>query len=150
MAHPSTGNYERADFSGTGVVWFTVGLIVMVCVCALVVGFIAHYWEFVYPSGLERRLSTGLEGVPGPQLQSSPPADYQRIHARELETLATYGWVDHKAGVVHIPIEQAMAMVLERGLPVRTGTAATVALPPTKRKFELPPPVQRLGTVGNP
>jgi hypothetical protein len=33
--------------------------------------------------------------------------------------LEGYGWVDREAGVVRLPIERAMALVLERGLPTR-------------------------------
>ena len=40
--------------------------------------------------------------------------------------LYSYGWVDEKAGTVHIPIERAMDLIAQRGLPVRgqggTGT----------------------------
>jgi len=32
--------------------------------------------------------------------------------------LNSYGWVDEKAGVAHIPIDQAMDMIAKRGLPV--------------------------------
>ena len=35
-----------------------------------------------------------------------------------------YGWVDKANGVVHIPIERAMQLTLERGLPVREGSDA--------------------------
>ncbi|MCA1555006.1 MAG: hypothetical protein LC737_11585, partial [Chloroflexi bacterium] len=30
-----------------------------------------------------------------------------------------YGWVDQSAGITHIPIERAMELLLERGLPTR-------------------------------
>jgi hypothetical protein len=32
--------------------------------------------------------------------------------------LHSYGWVDEKAGVAHIPIKQAMDLIAQRGLPV--------------------------------
>jgi len=41
--------------------------------------------------------------------------------------LAGYGWVDEKAGVVRIPIEQAKALLLRRGLPVAPATASPAA-----------------------
>jgi hypothetical protein len=34
----------------------------------------------------------------------------------QWEQLETYGWVDKEGGVVRIPIERAMDLVLERGL----------------------------------
>ncbi len=37
----------------------------------------------------------------------------QRDRAAQLERLGSYGWVDRRAGVVHIPIERAMQLVAE-------------------------------------
>lgn len=50
----------------------------------------------------------------------SPGDVYDVLHAlRESEkaTLTTYGWVDRKAGTVRIPIDRAMDLVAERGVP---------------------------------
>jgi len=49
----------------------------------------------------------------------------------EDRVLNSYGWVDANGGVVHIPIEQAMKLTLEQGLPARHGTdgSAPAALP---------------------
>jgi len=33
--------------------------------------------------------------------------------------LTSYGWVDKNAGVVRIPIDEAMKIVVKQGLPVR-------------------------------
>lgn len=33
------------------------------------------------------------------------------------ERLATYGWVDREAGLVHVPVERAVELVLAEGLP---------------------------------
>jgi len=41
----------------------------------------------------------------------------------EEKALYTYGWVDEKAGTVHIPIERAMDLLVQRGLPVRAQVA---------------------------
>jgi len=42
------------------------------------------------------------------------------MRAREDEILTTYGWVDRNAGIVRIPIDAAMKLTLERGLPARS------------------------------
>ncbi len=59
---------------------------------------------------------------PLPRLQVSPPADLQAFQAREAEQLTNYGWVDRTAGIVRVPVERAMELVLAKGLPVRTQT----------------------------
>lgn len=55
----------------------------------------------------------------GPLIQTVPPAELAQVRAETQRTLSEYGWVDRDAGVVHIPIERAMDLTLERGLPVR-------------------------------
>ena len=39
------------------------------------------------------------------------------LRASEKEQLTTYGWVDRKAGVVRIPIERALDLAAQRGIP---------------------------------
>ncbi len=56
---------------------------------------------------------------PEPRLQTQPREDLREMRAREDEILTSYGWIDKNAGVVRIPIDRAMKMTVERGLPVR-------------------------------
>jgi hypothetical protein len=56
---------------------------------------------------------------PAPRLQTDEPGDLAKYRAEEDQKLTTYGWVDRQNGVVHIPIERAKALLLERGLPAR-------------------------------
>jgi hypothetical protein len=59
-----------------------------------------------------------------PRLQVSPPAELGAFRAQEERELNTYGWVNRTQGVVRLPLERAMELVLQRGLPVRkTGSA---------------------------
>ena len=44
---------------------------------------------------------------------------FNGIIVNEDNELYSYGWVDEKAGTVHIPIDRAMELLVERGLPVR-------------------------------
>ena len=56
---------------------------------------------------------------PEPKLQPDPVEDVQRLRAREDQQLNQYGWVNRQQGVTHIPIERAMELVVQRGLPTR-------------------------------
>jgi hypothetical protein len=56
-------------------------------------------------------------GFPQPQLIREPGKERQRVLLSEEAKLKTYGWLDRKAGVAHIPIDRAMQVLLERGLP---------------------------------
>lgn len=55
----------------------------------------------------------------GALIQAVPPAELAQVRAETQRALSKYGWVDRDAGVVYIPIERAMDLTLERGLPVR-------------------------------
>ena len=55
----------------------------------------------------------------GPTLQANPAAELLEHRRREAELLETYGWVDPQAGIVRIPIDRAIELVAERGLPAR-------------------------------
>ncbi|WP_148863665.1 hypothetical protein [Marinobacter fonticola] len=64
-----------------------------------------------------------------PQLQADPPKDLAVLEAQAQKRLQTVGWVDREAGVVHIPIDEAMALLLERGLPEPGISAEEAKLP---------------------
>ncbi|HEY8551460.1 MAG TPA: hypothetical protein VIL35_15995 [Vicinamibacterales bacterium] len=51
---------------------------------------------------------------PTPRLQSEPGPDLARYRAEQEQRLSTWGWVDQAAGTVHIPIDRAMDLVVER------------------------------------
>lgn len=74
-------------------------------------------------------LAVGQENrlPPEPRLQTNPEQDLRDLRAAEHDLLAGYHWVDRNAGVVRIPIDDAMRVVLQRGLPARTGGAPPAA-----------------------
>jgi hypothetical protein len=76
---------------------------------------------------------------PEPQLQPNPVGDVQRMRAREAEQLQKYGWVNRQQGVAHIPIDRAMELVVQRGLPSRPAQAppgAAEARPATPERTQ--------------
>lgn len=58
-----------------------------------------------------------------PPLLVDEPLHWKEQLAIQRSQIEGYAWVDQKAGVVRIPVERAMALVAERGLPAR-GAAA--------------------------
>ena len=54
---------------------------------------------------------------PGPRLQTHAPRDLAAYEQAEDEVLTSYGWVDRGSGRVRIPIQRAMQLLAERGLP---------------------------------
>jgi hypothetical protein len=66
---------------------------------------------------------------PSPRLQTDD--GYQEItdiHAKEDLLLENYSWVDQGKGTVRIPIERAMELIAERGLPVAPEATQTPLL----------------------
>lgn len=114
--------YERSDAEARYLMIFAGGLVALVLVAML-----AMYAVFVYlekgfmasdpaPSPLAAELP---QDPPDPRLQVQPAADLRQIRAGEQGRLNSYGWVEPNAGVVRIPIDRAMELLLERGLPAR-------------------------------
>ncbi|MGH9380662.1 MAG: hypothetical protein ACRD2Z_08635 [Thermoanaerobaculia bacterium] len=66
---------------------------------------------------------------PGPRLQTEFTTDVERLRQIEEALLTGYAWVDRAAGRVRVPIERAMALVAEGGLPA--SSSAVDAAPAT-------------------
>ena len=56
---------------------------------------------------------------PLPQLQANPESDLEKLREKDQQELNSYGWVDRTRGIIHIPIDRAMDLLLEKGLPAR-------------------------------
>ena len=75
-------------------------------------------------------LAAGRSDVPPqPRLQADPRQDLRALQQRDEALLNSYGWADREAGLVRIPIAEAMRLTVERGLPVRWTAAAAPATP---------------------
>jgi hypothetical protein len=64
---------------------------------------------------MKRLVST----FPTPRLQDDDVRDMAELHANEGKYLGGYAWTDQAHGKVRIPIERAMELLVERGLPIR-------------------------------
>lgn len=66
---------------------------------------------------------------PEPRLQPDEYRDYEVYRKKVAEQVTSYSWVDKNAGSVKIPIDRAIEVLAERGLPVAAGPAASPASP---------------------
>ncbi len=64
---------------------------------------------------------------PAPRLEVSPPKDLAALRERENAVLDAYAWVDKPKGIAEVPIDRAIEIAAERGLPVRYGATPTPA-----------------------
>jgi len=151
------GDYERRDISVAGVLYFLLALVIG----GVMVHFIAqglfkyldNRFENSQPPASPlvknapsdtRRIPPQYNGdyqkyledqFPAPQLEINERTELNDIRRREETILSTYGWVDQNAGTVHIPIDRAMDLLAQRGLPVRQqqGQENPAQQPATKR-----------------
>jgi hypothetical protein len=117
---PEDAEYEHTDIepgiAGRFALWLAIAMVIS---GAIVYG---TFWLF---EGREETLSVELRQFPlaagqakeppTPRLQVQPFKDLHQLKSAQLEKLHSYGWVDQASGVVHIPIEEAMRLISERG-----------------------------------
>jgi hypothetical protein len=73
----------------------------------------------------QQQLSQLTQRFPSPRLQTDDGnQEMADMHAREDLLLDHYTWVNREKGTVRIPIDRAMQLIAERGLPVQEGAAA--------------------------
>jgi hypothetical protein len=68
---------------------------------------------------VRKKAAQARPNFPEPRLQISPARDLAAFRASEEAELNSYGWVNRTAGVVRIPIREAMERLVQQGLPVR-------------------------------
>lgn len=118
MSKPETVSYERRDIEPRTVLWFAVGLIGALIAAFIIIRIFAAVLGGGTPGGATH-VSAPHTDVPAPRLQANPAAELAELRDDEETRLHSYGWVDRQAGVIHMPIERAMELTLERGLPAR-------------------------------
>jgi hypothetical protein len=66
---------------------------------------------------IDRTMRLPLPQYPNPQLQPDPRADMAKFYSEEMGWLNGSGWIDKARGVAHIPISDAMRLVVQEGIP---------------------------------
>jgi hypothetical protein len=137
-------SFERQDLTAQGVFAFLIslavgGVLVYFVVWGLYEFMDARQRSHQPPQGpLVKQVETDTRIVspdqitkfPQPRLERNERVEIKDFRLREEQTLNSYGWVDEKTGVVRIPIERAMQLVAQRGLPTipKAGTVPPSAV----------------------
>jgi len=149
--------YESSDANVRGIYTFGVWLAILGGLCAIATYGGLRLMEHIAdkqdkarmaerPMVSEERMKMTPEqaahafpsGNATPQLQVNDTADMKEEVAEENAKLTHYQWVDQSQGIVRIPIDQAMKLVLQRGLPARAPGASAVAAPPAAKPAARP------------
>ena len=139
----ASAGFERSDVGVPGIVVFLTALAIFVAVTGLLCygigkvinahinkedGRTAKWTKTVdvrqlgnMPSNpeLQDKVAELAQTFPTPRVQTDDGnQDVADLHAREDLLLENYTWVDESKGTVRIPIERAMELLAQRGLPV--------------------------------
>jgi hypothetical protein len=124
-AHPDDGaiHHETSDVNIFGILGFGAGLFMAAVVIHFGIWLLFRYFDsreaVRVPVAYPLAATQGTRVPPEPRLQINPREDMRELRSKENELLGSYGWVDQRAGVVRIPISEAMKLTVQRGLPAR-------------------------------
>ena len=119
-------SHEHSDVNIRAILAFGAALLVVAAVVHLLIYVLFGYFSgregVKVPAEFPLAAAQGNREPPEPRLQTDPRQDLADLRAKDEALLASYGWVDKNAGVVRIPIDAAIRLTLERGLPARPET----------------------------
>jgi hypothetical protein len=117
--------HERSDVPLRPFLIFGLSLATLAGLSLLAMWFLLNYFASRQArlGGIQPPLFDAQHLPPEPRLQVSPQRDLQAMLAAQRAILHSYGWVDRQAAIVRMPIERAIELLTERGLP--TWEAAT-------------------------
>ena len=134
LFQPPDAGHEHSDANVWIIVkfglWLAISAVVISAGMGLLFGVFVKQSEETNPQfplavGQEERLPAA------PRLQQFPVNEFVKFRQQEEAILKNYGWVNKEAGVVRMPITDAMRLAVERGLPARAPASAEASAPAT-------------------
>jgi hypothetical protein len=134
--HPDV-SFEKTDVRTSPILKFLISLGILVILSyVLVYGIyrgLKSYWADTYAPPLPSQLANSPTMPPEPRMQGMPghlvdPQQDMRDKIKS-DTAANdrLAWVDQKTGIARIPVQDAMQLIVEKGLPA-------VTPPPAEKK----------------
>ncbi len=131
--HEPETRFEPSDVSARPIILTGVGIAVVTLLCAGIC-------YFALIAGTEHRQAVSQQATPAetgfhplppePRLQASPREDFAEYKAAQLSALNSYGWVDRSKGTVRIPIDMAMQIIAQKGIPPQKAPPDLMLFPP--------------------
>ncbi len=146
--HHEGPEFEREDWNPKAVYAFLAGLAVICLLVYFVIRGMYAYLDayeqrkqpaqnpLVTTTTTNTRVVTPEEvkSFSQPRLEVDERGQINGFRLEEEQKLHSYGWVDQKTGVVRIPIDRAMELIAQRGLPTRPQEGAESASPAKTKK----------------
>jgi hypothetical protein len=125
----TTPGYETRDANAGGIFKFLAALgIVLVATGLVCWGLFYYFSAHAVDQAASDSPFAGTRQLPlGPQLQVNPREDWLKFREGQEQALETYAWENRSAGTVRVPIEEAMELLVKKGLPVQGAQQAKPA-----------------------
>jgi hypothetical protein len=111
--------------------WIT-GVIITIVVT---IGFLVVFWLMSWFSTRGEPLSA--QQPKGDAVKPDPdwnvPPQLEQLRTREQRFLGTYGWVDQTKSVARVPVDRAIELIAEKGLPPVVGAAESATSVPLEQ-----------------
>jgi hypothetical protein len=125
-----TTGHEANTLRVRGLVGFAAALVGVTVLVLVSLSFVMR--EF---SGEEKQLESlalprfagDSGGFPAPRIQPDPAEELIKMKREDLGRLNDYGWIDRAAGIAHIPVERAIDILAEKGLPTTSAVGSAPA-----------------------
>src|SRR5690606_5706141 len=114
--------HETTDAEIKPIIIFLVSLGIFIIIAMAAMSWLLSFLESQHQA-TQREVSPLADQQqipPEPRLQANPALDMESLRQREEELLNSYQWIDQNAGIFRIPIDLAMEIIAENGLPSRT------------------------------
>lgn len=123
-AHENDGRgpgYEVRDADLKSLLKFGLGLAILLAVTLVAMRFVFGYLNTLTPLGPKASPFANTREIPsGPLLQANPHQDLLSFCAQQRQQVDSYAWLNKAGGIVEIPIDRAMDLTLQKGLPARS------------------------------
>ena len=124
---PAPGNgpgYEVRDVNIRALLQFAFWMAVLLAVTLVAMRFTFNYLSELTPRGPAASPFNDARQIPsGPLLQAQPHQELTGFCAGQEAAVTGYAWINQAGGIVQIPIDRAMDLTLQRGLPARPASA---------------------------
>jgi hypothetical protein len=122
---PNQAGHETTDASPFYIGLFALGLVLMIALVLPLLG-----WTFWRLEAAAQRADPGQSPLaddqtpPAPRLEEQPGDELANLRRAERRRLSSYGWIDRQQRMVRVPVERAIEILAERGLPEPQGPVA--------------------------
>jgi hypothetical protein len=123
-------SYEKADVQATTIYWYLGALAISVILSYVVCVYVLRLTTKIAvqydtpPPVIRQEMGSAFEDMPPePRLQgvpghsNDPQTDLRLKTEADTEANQKYGWIDQNAGIAQIPVQDAMKIIAEKGLP---------------------------------